>query len=321
MAAPDSHDLNCACGASLRPSADGSLPATCPACGVETGTRAPASFDQFQDAQVVGLDKILLDKGWITPEQHQVALRQQVGELAKGRKIRFGEVLVNLGILKPEQVREALLIQGKLSMRCPKCAKTYNVKARSGGTGELCRVCNVPLAPLNLSDSVAADDSQRGLRTTASRPQMPVRTIVAAAAVVVGVVAFLVWRSGDDSPATKVAGARKAIEKNGEDPEANLILGRHLCFQEGDWDRGLAHLRKGSDPALKRLAEWDGTNPVAAGGRTLLADAWWERGEQESGDVRATLRRRAASWYSQAVGALSGAEKSRVEQRIEAARR
>lgn len=267
----------------------------------------------------MGLDKILLDKGWITPDQHQVALRQQMSELAQGRKIRYGEVLVNLGILKPEQVREALLIQGKRTMRCPQCGKTYNVKA--GGTGELCPACNVPLAAPKQSDSVAVDDSHRALRTGAVRSKPPVPAIVAAAALLVAGVAVFVWKAGEDSPANRIAVARKAIEKNSLDPEANLILGRHLCFQEGNWDAGLVLLRLGSDASLKRLAEWDGTNPVAAGSRTLLADAWWERGEQESGDVRAALRRRAAHWYSQSVGALSGPEKSRVEQRIEAARK
>ena len=47
--------------------------------------------------------------------------------------------------------------------------------------------------------------------------------------------------------------ARKSLEKNPDDPDANLTLGRWLCLLRNDWSDGLPHYAKGSDPSLKAL--------------------------------------------------------------------
>ena len=40
-----------------------------------------------------------------------------------------------------------------------------------------------------------------------------------------------------------------------EDPAANLVLGKQLCFIEANWPEGLACLVKSNDALLKDLAE------------------------------------------------------------------
>ena len=39
-----------------------------------------------------------------------------------------------------------------------------------------------------------------------------------------------------------------------DDPAANLVIGRYLCFVKQDWNIGLTHLFKGSDEKLRELA-------------------------------------------------------------------
>src|SRR5207237_9161055 len=55
--------------------------------------------------------------------------------------------------------------------------------------------------------------------------------------------------------------ARERVKAGPNDAEANLSVGRYLCFVQGDWDRGLPMLAKGSHAALKALAGKDLTTP------------------------------------------------------------
>src|SRR5258706_6184202 len=50
---------------------------------------------------------------------------------------------------------------------------------------------------------------------------------------------------------------KKILEKNSDDQEAALQLGRHLCFVKGDWEAGLPLLAKGKDKALADLAQFE----------------------------------------------------------------
>ena len=67
------------------------------------------------------------------------------------------------------------------------------------------------------------------------------------------------------------------LEQHPEDAEANLVVGKNLCFRKGDWDDGLDFLARGSDPVLKELAQNDLALPRDAKAQIELGDAWWER--------------------------------------------
>src|SRR6185437_2141216 len=107
---------------------------------------------------------------------------------------------------------------------------------------------------------------------------------------------------------------RLAADEN--DPDANLAAGKFYCLVKQQWDEGLAYLARGSDPALKALAERDLAKPGSAEDQKALADDWWEFAGTEKGPARAAILNRAAFWYRRALPFLSGLEKETVEKRL-----
>ena len=90
------------------------------------------------------------------------------------------------------------------------------------------------------------------------------------------------------------------------DPDANAILGKHLCLTKGDWEKGLPLLARGGNAALKALAERDIQGAATAEAQVRLGDAWW----------LARGRQRAVSWYEKAILGLTGLERDRVAGRV-----
>ncbi|MDZ7615416.1 MAG: formylglycine-generating enzyme family protein, partial [Patescibacteria group bacterium] len=75
----------------------------------------------------------------------------------------------------------------------------------------------------------------------------------------------------------EVQAALAALTSSPDDEAAHSVVGAWCWFVRNDWDRALPHLAKGSDPALRKLADRElnspPENPVA---QVELADAWWE---------------------------------------------
>lgn len=80
--------------------------------------------------------------------------------------------------------------------------------------------------------------------------------------------------------AARVEKWRKQLEKNPDDAEAALQVGRHLCFVKGDWSTGLPLLAKGKDKALADLAQFELGGAAEAKNETLLTGATFDFGEQ-----------------------------------------
>jgi len=77
---------------------------------------------------------------------------------------------------------------------------------------------------------------------------------------------------------------RRQLEKNPDDQEAALQVGRHLCFVKADWDAGLPILAKGKDKALADLAQFElGTGEPK--NEALLTGATFDFGEQAAPDL------------------------------------
>ncbi len=83
----------------------------------------------------------------------------------------------------------------------------------------------------------------------------------------------------------EVKAANETLEKNPTDPQANLAVGKHLCFVKGDWEQGVPMLALCGDAALKAAAEKD----IAAAdkdsdkdskAKLSAGDAWWELAEK-----------------------------------------
>lgn len=117
----------------------------------------------------------------------------------------------------------------------------------------------------------------------------------------------------------QVVAAANKLRLKPDDPDANLLVGRYLCFVQGSWEHGLPHLAKGSDKGLAGLAEKDLTNPSDAPSMSALADAWWELPNTKETPQKRS-RQRAAYWYEQALPRLAGDAQARARQRVAEAR-
>ena len=111
--------------------------------------------------------------------------------------------------------------------------------------------------------------------------------------------------------------ARVKLAKTPDDPEANLVAGKYLCFVKGDWENGLPMLAFGKDDALKALAAKDLAGVESSSDRAKLGDGWWDLAEKQSGTAKRQLQARAVYWYRQALPGLTGLAKDKVEKRAE----
>lgn len=107
-----------------------------------------------------------------------------------------------------------------------------------------------------------------------------------------------------------------ALDKKAADPEANLAVGKYICFVKGDWDRGVPMLALGGDGALSKLARKDLEGTTNADDQAAIGDGWWKLAEEATGTAKRQLQARAAHWYQPALGQLSGLAKDAVAKRL-----
>jgi hypothetical protein len=116
-------------------------------------------------------------------------------------------------------------------------------------------------------------------------------------------------------PLCRAALAKLAQEP--DHPDSNLLLGKFLCLLKGDWDNGLRHLARGSDPVLKAAAEAEAAKPVKPEDLAAVANAWWEAADRYTAPAfGAELREHACQLYEPLVEKLDGAAKTLVVERL-----
>lgn len=119
-----------------------------------------------------------------------------------------------------------------------------------------------------------------------------------------------------------VTSARAQLMSDPENPEANLTVGRYLCFMHGDWEKGLPMLAKGKDAGLKQLASKELSQPTELKEQLAIADGWWKRSESLPDQRRElNLVRHAKVWYERAGATAEGEDRQRVIDRLTAAQR
>lgn len=112
----------------------------------------------------------------------------------------------------------------------------------------------------------------------------------------------------------KVQAAQKVLETTPTDDEANLTVGKYVCFVNGAWEKGLPFLVKGSDTKLKALAEKEIAAPTKTADQVEVADGWAEVSTKEN--LKTQLQLHALHWYRLALADTTGLTKTRVEKRI-----
>jgi hypothetical protein len=117
-----------------------------------------------------------------------------------------------------------------------------------------------------------------------------------------------------------VTSARQKLKETPTDAAASLLAGEHSCFVQGDWQRGLPLLARGSDPVLAALAKRDLALPADPREQQAIGDGWLQVAKKESGRRETHLCRRAAYWYELAQERFpAGADRDGVLQRLQEA--
>jgi hypothetical protein len=91
--------------------------------------------------------------------------------------------------------------------------------------------------------------------------------------------------------------AREKLAKTPEAADANLTVGKYLCFFHGRWDEGLPYLVKGDDALVKTTARNDLARPAEADRQMTVAKDWWRLSDEQPDRQQLNLRRRARFWY------------------------
>ncbi len=110
---------------------------------------------------------------------------------------------------------------------------------------------------------------------------------------------------------------RAALDKDPQDPAANLALGKYYCLSKHDWEKGLPLLARGSNRDLKTAAQKDQAGASTPEDLAAVGDLWWELAESEEGGAQHALRTRALKWYQEAIANLTGLAHVRLEKRLE----
>jgi serine/threonine-protein kinase len=108
----------------------------------------------------------------------------------------------------------------------------------------------------------------------------------------------------------------KKLETSPDDPAANAAAGKFVSLVKGDWKRGVPMMAKGSDVALKNLADQEQANPGSAAEQAALGEAWASQAEKETPTYKARARGRAAEWLGWAIPGLSGLAKVSAEKKL-----
>jgi hypothetical protein len=112
--------------------------------------------------------------------------------------------------------------------------------------------------------------------------------------------------------------AGKTLEASPDDPSANTVAGKFLCFVKRDWEVGLKLLTKGTESEIKGLANRECTALVGPDGLPVdafkpavflpVANAWWKLAEGDalrSESEQAAARAHAADLYERMLPEIS----------------
>lgn len=112
-----------------------------------------------------------------------------------------------------------------------------------------------------------------------------------------------------------VTATREKLRQMPNDPGANLVVGRHLCFSQGLWDEGLPILAKGKDEDAE-LARRDLTPPKSIKEQIAAGDGWWAVSKKLIGREQRNLQERAFAWYELVQPVAEAEDKVRLAERM-----
>ena len=112
-----------------------------------------------------------------------------------------------------------------------------------------------------------------------------------------------------------IAPALAKLKTSPDDPEANLIAGKHYCLNRAAWQIGLKMLAQSAHEKIKAAAQLDRSEPTDSRKQVVVGDAWYEVANSDK--TFEGFHARAHYWYEQALGELGGLTKLKVEKRMQ----
>ncbi len=98
------------------------------------------------------------------------------------------------------------------------------------------------------------------------------------------------------------------------DPEANLAVGKFLCFIKNDWETGLPLMAHATNEPLKTVVATEiNEKPKTADQQIALADLWKNLGASADEPDKAGCQQRARYWYLQGIATAAEPEKTRLQ--------
>lgn len=113
--------------------------------------------------------------------------------------------------------------------------------------------------------------------------------------------------------------AAETLSEKPDDPIANLVRGRFVCFTRGDWKTGLPLLAKGSDEALKRLALQIADPAAATSAEQLTAgNVWWTESQKQKANATRyrDLLKGTNFWYRSCYATLAEIDRKLLDGRL-----
>lgn len=110
--------------------------------------------------------------------------------------------------------------------------------------------------------------------------------------------------------------AMAILDSDPTDRDANLSVGRYLCFYKGKWEKGVRLLALGSDPVLKSLANKE-LKAKQPSDRVSLADAWVKYATEVDKSQLRNVQSHAKELYLKALPGLSPLASMKVRKILE----
>ena len=105
------------------------------------------------------LGQVAAREGFIGRRQLQRCLGIQAGENEKGIHRRLGKIMLDMGYLQPEDLRILLRLQNRTLMECVSCGTKFNVEGYKESKQLLCSKCGSSLRVCSDSEQAIADDT------------------------------------------------------------------------------------------------------------------------------------------------------------------
>ncbi|HEY1790386.1 MAG TPA: serine/threonine-protein kinase [Verrucomicrobiae bacterium] len=137
--------------------------------------------------------------------------------------------------------------------------------------------------------------------------------------------AALIWQAGFLADETdrcapaygRLNQAATTLNKNPDDPSANLAMGKFLCFIKNDWATGLPLMARGSDETVRSIANQEIADMAKGPPRQVaLGDAWWKLSVTASDNESGFYQARARYWYLKAIASSKEPERTSLRQSL-----